>query len=222
MALGDVVDVAARLAPEATEAPPAAPPSPPSLESAGRPWTLAAAMEPVPAPIVEGVAAPYSSSRPSMPPPPPEHHRSRIPIRVVGSTVLVLVALVLVRLFNSGAAVQAPTHSIGQISLTGVRPVASAPAAGAVPVTQVSFPAKSSVVDIEVNSGGAAGQAPVQVVVTVGEPAHTIIDNAYVLNQSGNTVIPLTAPGGFFAPGDYKVTITYKGATVGSTEFAVQ
>ncbi|MGH3578989.1 MAG: hypothetical protein ACRDU0_15730, partial [Mycobacterium sp.] len=102
-------------------------------------------------------------------------------------------------------------------------PVAQAPAAaGAVPVTQVSVPAKSSVVDIEVNSGGAAGQAPVQVVVTVGQPTQTIIDNAYVLNQSGNTVIPLTAPGGFFAPGDYSVTITYKGDTVGSTEFAVQ
>ena len=60
-----------------------------------------------------------------------------------------------------------------------------------------------------------------EVVVTVGQPAQTMIDNAYVLNQSGNTVIPLTAPGGVFAPGDYSVTITYKGALVGSTEFAV-
>lgn len=222
VALGDVVDVAARLAPEPIEATPAQPPSPPSLESAGRPWTLAAAMEPVSAAIAEGVAAPYSSSRPSMPPPPPEHHRSRLPIGVVGSSVLVVLAVILVHLFNSGATVPAPTHSIGQISLTGVRPVASAPAAGAVPVTQVSFPARTSVVDIEVNSGGAAGQAPVQVLVTVGEPAQTIIDNAYVLNQSGNTVIPLTAPGGVFAPGNYSVTITYKGVMVGSTEFAIQ
>ena len=56
---------------------------------------------------------------------------------------------------------------------------------------------------------------------TVGQPAQTIIENAYVLSQSGNTVIPLTAPGGVFAPGDYAVTITYKGALVGSTAFAV-
>jgi hypothetical protein len=220
-AIDDVVDVASQLVPQVTKAT-APPPSPPSLESAGRPWTLAAAMEPVSAPIVDGVAAPYSASRPSAPPPPPEHHRSRLPVAIMGSSFLVLVAVIVVHLLNSGAAVQAPTHSIGQISLTGVRPVASAPAAGgAVPVTQVSFPAKTTVVDIEVNSGGAAGQAPVQVMVTVGQPAQTIIDNAYVLNQSGNTVIPLTAPGGVFAPGDYSVTITYKGALVGSTEFAV-
>ena len=220
-AIGDVVDVASQLAPQATRATAPAPPPPP-LESVGRAWTLAAATEPVPALIVEGVAAPRSSFGPIAPPPPPEHHRSRLPMAVIGSSFAVLVAVIVVHLLNSGAAVQAPTHSLGPISLTGVRPVASAPAAGgAVPVTQVSFPARTTVVDIEVNSGGAAGQAPVQVVVTVGQPAQTIIENAYVLSQSGNTVIPLTAPGGVFAPGDYAVTITYKGALVGSTAFAV-
>jgi hypothetical protein len=219
-AIDDVVDVASQLAPQVTKATAPVPPSPPSLESAGRPWTLAAAMEPVSAPI-QG-APEYSPSRPLAPPPPPAHHRSRLPFAVIGSSFLVLVAVIAVHLLNTGTAVQAPTHSIGQISLTGVRPVASAPAAGgAVPVTQVSFPAKTTVVDIEVNSGGAAGQAPVQVVVTVGQPAQTVIANAYVLNQSGSTVIPLTPPGGVFAPGDYSVTITYKGAPVGSTEFAV-
>jgi hypothetical protein len=219
-AIGDVVDVASQLAPQATRA--TAPPlPPPPLESVGRAWTLAAAMEPVQL-IVEGVVAPRSSFGPIAPPPPPEHHRSRLPIAVIGSSFIVLVAVIAAHLLTSGAMVQGPTHSLGPISLTGVRPVASAPAAsGAVPVTQVSFPAKTTVVDIEVNSGGAAGQAPVQVLVTVGQPAQTIIDNAYVLSQSGNTVIPLTAPGGVFAPGDYAVTITYKGALVGSTAFAV-
>src|SRR4029077_6429481 len=210
-----------QLAPQATRAIAPAP-TPPPLESAGRPWTLAAAMEPVPALIVEGVAH-YSPSRPSWPPPPPEHHRSRLPMAIMGSTFVVLVAVIVGHLLSSGAVVQGPTHSIGTISLTGVRPVALAPApGGAVPVTQVSFPAKTPVVDIEVNSGGAAGQEPVQVLVTVGQPAQTIIDNAYVLSQSGDTVIPLTPPGGVFAPGDYAVTITYKGALVGSTAFAVR
>jgi hypothetical protein len=77
------------------------------------------------------------------------------------------------------------------------------------------------VVDIEVNSGGSAGQAPVQVLVTLGQPAQTIIQNAYVLSPTGATVIPLIPPGGGFAPGNYSVTITYSGELVGSTEFAV-
>ena len=220
-AIDDVVDVASQLAPQATRATAPAPPPPP-LESvrAG-----------VDAGRGHGAGAGADRRRrrraallfgPIAPPPPPEHHRSRLPIAVVGSSFIVLLAVIAVHLLTSGTAVQAPTHSLGPISLTGVRPVASAPAAsGAIPVTQVSFPAKTSVVDIEVNSGGAAGQAPVQVVVTVGQPAQTIIENAYVLSQSGNTVIPLTAPGGVFAPGDYAVTITYKGALVGSTAFAV-
>lgn len=225
-AIGDVVDVASRLGPPATQATRATapPPTPPPLESVGRPWTLATAMEPVLAPIVDAGAAPRSTSSgpPVGPPPPPEHNHSRIPIAVIGSTFLVLVVVIAVHLFNGGAAVQAPTHSIGRISLTGVRPVASAPASGgAVPATQVSFPAMTTVVDIEVNSGGAAGQAPVQMVVTAGQPAQTIINNAYVLSQSGDTVIPLTPPGGVFAPGNYAVTITYRGALVGSTAFAV-
>jgi hypothetical protein len=223
-AIGDVVDVASRLGPPATQATRATapPPTPPPLESVGRPWTLAAAMEPVLAPIVDAGAAPTSSGRPVGPPPPPEHHHSRIPNAVIGSSFLVLVVVIAVHLLNGGAAVQAPTHSIGRISLTGVRPVASASASGgAVPATQVSFPAMTTVVDIEVNSGGAGGQAPVQVVVTAGQPAQTIINNAYVLSQSGDTVIPLTPPGSVFAPGNYAVTITYRGALVGSTAFAV-
>ena len=157
-AIGDVVDVASQLAPQATRATAPAPPPPP-LESVGRAWTLAAAMEPVPALIVEGVDAPRSSFGPIAPPPPPEHHRSRLPIAVVGSSFIVLLAVIAVHLLTSGTAVQAPTHSLGPISLTGVRPVASAPAAsGAIPVTQVSFPAKTSVVDIEVNSGEPQGR----------------------------------------------------------------
>ena len=158
------------------------------------------------------------------PPPPLEHHRSRIPLAVIGSSflVLVLIAAIAGRLIGAGAPVQAPARPTQQISLTGVRPVASAPAgAGTLPATQVSFPARTSVVDIEVNSGGAAGQAPVHIVVTLGQPEQTVIQNDYVLSQSGATVIPLTPPGSNFAPGEYEVTITYKGALLGSTAFAV-
>lgn len=221
-AIEDVVDVASRLGPQATRAT-APPPTPPSLQSAGRPWTLAAAMEPV-SPQTEGGAEAGSSTmgRSPGPPPPPEHHRSRLPTALIGSGFLVLVAMIAIHVLNSGTAVQAPADSIGRISLTGVRPVASAPSGGGiVPATQLLFPARTPVVNIEVNSGGAAGQSPVQVVVTAGQPAQTIIDNAYVLSQSGATVIPLTPPGGVFAPGNYAVAITYKGALVGSTAFAV-
>ena len=106
------------------------------------------------------------------------------PLVIIGSSLLgiLLVVGVAIRLFSGGAAVQAPPHATEQISLTGVRPVATAAAqAGAVPVTQVSFPAKTPVVDIEVNSGGTAGQEPVEIAVSLGEPAHTISKNEYVL-----------------------------------------
>ena len=221
-AIDGVVDVAARLGPPVTQAK-APPPQPPTPESIGRPWTLAAAMEPVLAPVVPPAQASLPL-RPPEPPPPPEHHLSRTPVAVIGSSLfgLVLIAVIAVRLLQGGAAVHAPSPARGEISLTGVRPVASAPAAGsAVPATQVSFPARTSVVDIEVNSGGTAGQAPVHVVVTLGQPAQTIIQNDYVLSPTGATVIPLTPPGGGFAPGNYSVTITYRGDFVGSTVFAV-
>jgi hypothetical protein len=223
-AIDGVADVAANLGPQVARA--TAPPLPkPPPEAVGRPWTLAAAMEPIPASIVES-AAPQRASLPMLAaePPPVEHHRSRLHPAVFGSSLLgvALIAFVAVRLLMGASAVPAPTRSTQELSLTGVRPVAAAPALdGAVPATQVSFPAKTSVVDIEVNSGGQVSQAPVQIVVTVGQPAQTIIQNAYVLNQSGDTVVPLTPPGPVFAPGNYTVTITYKGALLGSTAFAV-
>jgi hypothetical protein len=146
-----------------------------------------------------------------------------MPLAIVGSSLLalVLIGVIGVHLLG-GAPAQGPAHPTQQISLTGVRPVAAAPAAGgALPATQVSFPTRTAVVDIEVNSGGAAGQAPVHILVTMGQPAQTVLQNDYVLNQSGATVIPLTPPGGNFASGEYVVTITYKGAILGSTAFAV-
>ena len=186
-------------------------------------------MEPILSPIAEAGAPQRAalSQLPPEPPPPLEHHRSRIPLAVIGSTFLgaLLVALITIHLLQAAPAPapQPPAHSTQEISLTGIRPVASAPGGtGAVPETQVSFPAKTPVVDIEVNSGGPAGQAPVQIVVSVGQPAQTIIQNAYVLNQSGATVVPLSPPGGGFAPGNYTVTITYRGELLGSTAFAVR
>lgn len=225
-AIDGVVDVAARLGPPATPAAAPAAPKPP-LEAVGRPWTVAAAMEPILSPIAEAGAPQRASlsQLPPEPPPPLEHHRSRIPLAVIGSTLLgaLFVALITIRLLQPAPAPQPPAHSTQEISLTGVRPVASAPGGtGAVPETQVSFPARTPVVDIEVNSGGPAGQAPVQIVVSVGQPAQAIIQNAYVLNQSGATVVPLRPPGGGFAPGNYTVTITYRGELLGSTAFAVR
>jgi hypothetical protein len=219
-AIDGISDVAQQLGPQVTQAiAPALPPPPP--ESVGRPWTLAAAMEPI------AVSAPDPSMaalRPPQPPPLLEHHASRLPGAVIGASVLgvLLIAAVAIRMVIGGPAVHSPAPVTQQISLTGVRPVATAAAqAGSSPVTQVSFPAKTSVIDIEVNSGGAAGQQPVEIAVSLGHPAQTISENAYVLDQSGDTVVPLMPPGASFAPGDYTVTITYRGALLGATSFSV-
>jgi hypothetical protein len=228
-AIDGVADVASRLGAPAPATETKAPVAPkPPLESVGRPWTLAAAMEPIATPTLErGVpaGATFLGSTHAAPPPPPEHHRSTKPLAIFGLSIVAIILLSVgaLHFLSGGAAVQTPSRSTTQILLTGVRPLASVPAAGGtVPATQVSFPAKTSVVDIEVNSGGPVGQAPVHIVVTVGQPAQTIIENDYVLSQSGATVIPLTAVGGTFATGDYTVTITYRGALLGSTAFAVR
>jgi hypothetical protein len=219
-AIDGITDVAQQLGPQVTQA--TAPPlPPPPLESVGRPWTLAAAMEPIPVPAADRSMSPL---RPPEPPPLLAHHASRLPRAVIGSSLLgiLLIAAVAVRLLSGSPGVQSPAHVTQQISLTGVRPVATAAVqAGASPTTQVSFPAKTSVVDIEVNSGSSAGQQPVEVAVALGHPAQIISENAYVLAQSGDTVVPLMPPGASFAPGDYTVTITYRGALLGSTSFSV-
>jgi hypothetical protein len=220
-AIDGITDVAQQLGPQVTKATAPALPPPP-LESVGRSWTLAAAMEPIPIPAPPRSTAPL---RPPEPPPLLEHHASRHPLAIIGSGLvgILLIAGVAVRLLNGSAAVHPQTHATQQISLTGVRPVATAAAqGGASPTTQVSFPAKTPVVDIEVNSGGAAGQQPVEISVALGHPAQIITENAYVLAQSGDTVVPLTPPGAAFAPGDYTVTITYRGALLGSTSFSVR
>ncbi len=154
----------------------------------------------------------------------PAHHASRLPLAIIGSSLVgvLLIAGLAIRLFTSSTAAEPPAHGIQQISLTGVRPVATAAApGGASPITQVSFPARTAVVDIEVNSGGAAGQQPVEIAVALGHPSQTITANAYVLDPSGDTVVPLTPPGASFAPGDYTVTISYRGTVLGSTTFSV-
>jgi hypothetical protein len=64
----------------------------------------------------------------------------------------------------------------------------------------------------------------VEIVVSVGQPATILLDNAYILNASGATLIPLSPPTGGFPPGDYAVTISQSGngATLGATAFEVR
>ncbi|MGA7987200.1 MAG: hypothetical protein WCB51_02245 [Candidatus Dormiibacterota bacterium] len=223
--INSVADVASQLDPPAPR--PIAPPPPPAPP--GRPWSFAAAMEPIATPLVEQGAPPANALPPLMPPDvappmdPPAHHR--FPAKLLGSGVVgigvVVVAVGGLHLFRPPAPAPAPTA--GQIALTAVRPVSSsAPAGGPVPPTQVSFPSGTGTVSIEVNSGTTSGQAPVEIVVSGGEPAVTVSDHDYVLDPSGATLIALTAPSGTFAPGDYQVTISSNGAALGSTAFEVR
>jgi hypothetical protein len=186
-------------------------------------------MEPIATPPVE-----YGTAQTGLPPllppdlappmDPPSHHRfpgAMLGSGAVGLTGLIVIAVASLHLFH--AAPPSPAATIGHIALTAVRPVASpAPAGGPVPQTQVSFPAGTATVSIEVNSGTGAGRAPVEILVSGGAPPVTVGDHDYILDSSGETLIALNAPGGTFAPGDYTVTISSSGATIGSTAFEVR
>jgi len=219
-----VADVAAQLAPPAARpSPPAPPPAPP-----GRAWTLALAMEPIATLPVESLA-PAGSAPPAGPPEdpahpyrPPSHHR--FPATVIGGGVvtLAIAAAVGIHMLPS-APPPAPAHATTPVALTAVRPVA-ARAGGSIPTTQVSFPAGTSTVSIEVDATATRRQAPVEIVVSVGQPPAALIDNNYILNSSGATLIPLTSPSGGFPPGDYSVTISASSdnTTLGTTAFEVR
>jgi hypothetical protein len=220
-AIDGVSDVAARLDPPAAAV---AAPSPPAAP-AGRPWTLVAAMEPVAAARLE-LAAPGELPRSqasdlALPPEPPAHHGTRI--AAIGAGVIALIVVLVIGLRLLPAARPAAPPVTAQIALTAVRPVASsAPIGGVIPPTQISFPAGTSTVSIDVNSGRKAGQSPVEILVSVGQPSQTLIDHSYVLDASGDTLIGLTPASGAYAPGNYTVTIRSDGATIGSTAFEVR
>jgi hypothetical protein len=224
-AIGSVADVAAHLDPPAARTPG----SPRAQAPPGRPWTLAAAMEPVTSVVVEHAPPPLPphasgsvhSSEFTPPYEPPSHHR--LPVAIIGGSVIGIVAILAVVLRLIPSAPATPNTVITQVALTAVRPVASSPPVGGpVPPTQISFPAGTKTVSIDVNSATAKGQAPVEIVVSLGDPALTILDNDYVLDASGDTLIPLTPSSGTYAPGEYSVTISHNGVTLGSTAFDVR
>jgi hypothetical protein len=142
---------------------------------------------------------------------------------IIGAAIVTVAGILVIGHRLLPASRPAPATRTAQIALTAVRPVApSAPVGGVVPPTQVSFPAGTSTISIDVNSSEATGHAPVEIRVSVGQPGQTLIDHEYVLDASGNTLIPLTPASGTYAPGNYAVTIISNGATVGSTVFQVR
>jgi hypothetical protein len=183
-------------------------------------------MEPIPEPPVERTPSPASqapssthSSEFPYPNEAPSHHR--VAAAIIGAGLIAVVLVLVVPRLLPGAPTT-PNTVITQVALTAVRPVASSPPVGGpVPPTQISFPAGTRTVSIDVNSATAQGQAPVEIEVSTGAPPLTIVDNDYVLNPSGDTVIPLSPSNGTFASGDYTVTITHDGDTLGSTAFEV-
>ncbi len=224
-----VADVAAGLEPPPSQ--PRHAPPPPAPAPPGRPWSMAAAMEPIGSPPVERFTPPGVEGPPPPPaatPPIPDPPGRHFPAAIVGSSLLALlvIVVVLLKLLPGVSPAPAPSATAGptdHVALTAVRPVApAAPGGGAMLPTQVSFPAGTATVDIEVSSGGVAVQAPVSVSVSVGQPARTVIVATYLLNPSGETVISLTPAGGAFAPGEYSVAITAGGQRLGATSFDVR
>ncbi len=187
-------------------------------------------MEPIAALPIASEPATANGAPPVSSPPggpryePPSHHRS--PALIIGSGLVgVILAVSLGLRLLPAPTHPAPAQVTSPVSLTAVRPVAApARAGGAVPATQVSFPSGTSTVSIEVDAAAAARQAPVEIVVSVGQPAATIIDNNYILDSSGATLIPLSPPTGGFPAGDYTVTISGSsdGTTLGTTAFEVR
>jgi hypothetical protein len=182
-------------------------------------------MEPVAAARLEPIAAQgelllSQAADFALPPEPPAHHGFRAALIGAGVIGLIVVLVIGLRLLPASRPSPAPITT--QIALTAVRPVSSAPVGGVIPPTQISFPAGTSTVSIDVNSGKKAGQAPVEILVSLGQPEQTVIDHSYVLDASGNTLIALTPASGTFAPGNYTVTIRSNGATIGSTAFDVR
>ncbi len=227
-AIDAIADVASGLEPPQVGPAHASPPPPPA--PVGRPWSMAAAMEPIGAPPVERFPSPGTPPPPPPPtaPPPPDPPGRHLPTAIIGSSLLALIvaAVVVLRLLPGASPAllpSAPRGPTGHVALTAVRPVAPITSGGGATLpTQVSFPAGTATVDIEVSSGGATVQAPVSVSVSVGQPARTVIDATYLLNPSGETVITLTPAGGAFAPGDYSVAITAGGLRLGATAFDVR
>jgi hypothetical protein len=187
-------------------------------------------MEPIAMLPVESLAAagsappPAPPEDPAHPYSPPGHHR--FPATIIGAGMIGLVVAAAVGINMLPAAPRpAPAQVTTPVALTAVRPVAApARAGGSIPTTQVSFPAGTATVSIEVDAAATKRQAPVEIVVTVGQPAAALIDNNYILNASGATLIPLTSPTGGFPPGDYSVTISQSSdnTTLGTTAFEVR
>jgi hypothetical protein len=148
-----------------------------------------------------------------------------VPAAIIGAGLVGLVIVGIGFRLHPSTSHSGPSRATSPISLTAVRPVAApARAGGSIPATQVSFPARTSTVSIEVDAAATARQAPVEIVVSVGQPATIFLDNAYILNASGATLIPLTPPNGGFPPGDYAVRISESstGTTLGTTAFEVR
>ena len=195
---------------------------------AGRPWTLSAAMEPVPEHRrfrLDGrtrhdagadAAALYLSSG----------RRSRRAIFATVALCLLLAGagtLLLLRAYQRPAA--SPPRQRAAVALTALRTVAAAmPNQAATAPTTRTFPRGTHSILIDVRYRGQTVDPLTFLVVSRSASTAavaTVLQRSYVLTSGGEAVIPLEAPGGGFTSGTYTVMAQWHGELLGGASFTV-
>ena len=198
-----------------------------------RPWSPAAAMEPVaPAPTAGATDMAPRDTRAVLPPllvddAPPRRRAfvARLVIAALAATGIVLSALLLAGVFPSGS--RAPVAQSPAVSLTSLRVVAAAgPQDVPMALSRTSFPAGTATVYIDARYQGDAADSAMRIALTARpatapQTSTTLLNREFLLSRTGESVIALTAPGGTFAPGEYSVSARVNGAVVGLSTFHI-
>ncbi|TMB90911.1 MAG: hypothetical protein E6J45_07820 [Chloroflexi bacterium] len=200
----------------------------PASAAPGRPWTLSAAMEPVPDGtrhrpdrlIRDGAADARALLAAA-------GRRSRR-VRAVTALLCLLLAgtaaLLLLRFFQRPAVSQ-PGQGPPSVALTALRTVAaSIPSQAVTAPTARIFARGTPSVFVDVHYRGRAVDPLTLLVVsrTISTAATTtVLRRSYVLASGGEAVIALDAPAGGFAAGVYTVMAQLQGALLGDTSFTV-
>jgi hypothetical protein len=192
-----------------------------------RAWSLAAAVEPVPArPVPAPRPGGSEDARHSIAFTDPRR-RSRLAIAsaaLLAALATAAAAALVLRVFERPVA-SAPPHANAAVALTGLRAVsATAASLAAAAPTTYAFPPGTASVFLDVRyRGQPVGPLTLRLVSRTAPTgsAVTVFQRNFVLAQSGEVEIALEAPSGRFAPGQYVVMAQWRGALLGTTSFAI-